>query len=133
MPIGTLSVVASSVLQTNDQRIQKFYGQLKISAFADTYPVGGLVLDSVLAAALMPTTNQPPIRVMVYSCSGPAQGDGYIYQRICATGKLMILQVPPSGSLTTAAPLQEVPSNNTSLSGPFNDTINFVAEYVRNA
>lgn len=129
MALATLSVTASSVIQTNNQRIQKFYGELTISARTDTYPVGGLVLDSVLQAALLPNTNQPPVRVTIQSASG----SGYIYQRIKSTGKMMILQVPPNGSLTTAAPLQEIPSSSTSLTGVFADTIQFVAEYLRNA
>lgn len=128
MAVGTLSVKAG-FLQTNDQRIQKFYGQLLVSAFADTYPVGGLVLDSVLAAGLLPNSNQAPIRVSIFSSGGL----GYIYQRIAATGKMMILQVPATASLTTAAPLKELDSVANALSGPFEDTITFEAHYLRNA
>lgn len=129
MALGTLSVTAGSVVQTNDQRCQTFYGTLTVSAFADIYPAGGMALDSVLQAALLPTSNQAPLRVLIYS----AKGSGYIYQRIASSGKLMILQVPPNGSLTTAAPLQELPSAANSLSGVFNDTIRFEATYLRNA
>jgi len=128
MALGTLAV-AVGFTQTNDQRTQTFYGTLTVSAFADIYPAGGMALDSVLLAALLPTSNQAPIRVLVWSASG----SGYIYQRISSTGKLMILQVPPYGSLTTAAPLQQLPSDANSLSGVFLDTIQFEATYLRNA
>ena len=128
MALATLAVTASSVIQTNDQTVQRFYGKLTISARTDDYPVGGMALDSVLQAALLPRSNQAPIRVMVWSSAG----SGYVYQRIKSTGNLMVLQVPPNGSLTTAAPLQQLPSGGNSLSGVFADTIEFMAEYQRN-
>ena len=127
MASATLSVKAGFT-QTNDQRTQKYYGQLTVSAVGDVYPAGGFALDSVLTAALAPNTNTAAIFVRVSGAGG-----GFIYQRIPSTGKLMVLQIPPNGSLTTAAPLQELPSNSTSLSGVFNDTIQFEAVYLRNA
>jgi len=127
MAQATLSVAGGAV-QTNDQRIQRFYGTLTLSARTDTYPAGGLTLDSVLSAALPVTSNSAMV-----SFRATGAGAGYIYQRIPSTGKLMVLQVPPSGSLTTAAPLQELSSAANSLSGVFADTISFVAEYLRNA
>jgi hypothetical protein len=134
MALATLSVAPGSVaplgpIQSNDQRTQTFYGRLQVSGFSDTYPVGGMALDSVLQAALLPNTNQAPIRVILYS----ETGSGYIYQRIPSTGKLMVLQVPVNGSLTTAAPLNQLPSSLNSLSGVFNDVIGFEATYLRNA
>lgn len=128
MAVGTLSV-AGGFTQTNDQRIQKFYCTLVVSAFADVYPVGGIPLRTVLANALLPTTSQAPLRVLIYS----GAGSGYIYQYISANGKMMILQVPASASLTTAAPLKELDSVANALSGPFEDTILCTVEYLRNA
>ena len=69
MATATLSVVPGSVaplgpIQTNDQRTQTFYGRLTVSGFSDTYPAGGMALDSVLLAALLPTSNSAPIRVL---------------------------------------------------------------------
>jgi hypothetical protein len=134
MALATLSVVPGSVtplgpIQSNDQRTQTFYGRLQVSGFSDTYPVGGMALDSVLLAALLPNSNSAPIRVVLYS----ENGSGYIYQRIPSTGKLMVLQVPVNGSLTTAAPLNQLPSSANSLSGVFNDVIGFEATYLRNS
>ncbi len=131
MAIGTLSVVlgANSPIQDNTQRFQIFTGKLAVSAFADVYPVGGLELKNVLKAGLPVTTNSDPVVVRVQSASG----SGYVYDYIKSTGKLMILQVPPTGSLTTAAPLQENPSGANSLSGPFEDVIEFEVKYLRNA
>ena len=127
MALATFSV-APGFKQTNDQRVARYYFTLALSAPGDTYPVGGIPLKSVLAAALQPTTNSAPLYVQI---TGGAAG--YIYQYIPSTGNLMILQVPPNGSLTTAAPLQQLGSNTNSLSGVFADTITGVAEYLRNA
>ena len=127
MAVATLSVAAGFV-QTNDQRTVKYVGNLTLSAFGDTYPVGGIPLKSVLAAALMPTTNSNPLYVQVTGAQA-----GYIYQYIPSTGNLMVLQVPPSGSLTTAAPLQQLGSNANSLSGVFQDVLQFEVCYLRNA
>lgn len=125
MAIATLSVKAGFT-QSNDQRTQSFWGTLTVSAPTDIYPAGGFALDSVLQAALLPTTNSAPLTVQVNG-----SGSGYIYQRIPSTGKLMVLQVPPNGSLTTAAPLQQYPSS--AVSGIWADTISFEAVYLRNA
>jgi hypothetical protein len=120
-------VVGANPVQTNDQKIQRFIGTLTITG--TQYPVGGIPLDSVLTAALLPNTNTTVLRVTLESRTGL----GYIYQRIASTGKLMILQVPPSGSLTTAAPLQELTSGTSALTSVVNDIIGFVAEYLRNS
>jgi hypothetical protein len=125
MAVATLTVSGglSGTKQTNDQRIQRFYGTLSMP-ITSTYVPGGIPLDSVLQATLLPTSNSAPIRVTLMSLTG----SGYIYQRIAATGKMMILQVPLTGSLTTAAPLVEM------LAGTVvpNENIDFVAEYLRN-
>jgi len=128
MALATLSVAggASAPVQTYDQRTQEFIGTLTVSAPTDTYPVGGFALDSVLLAALLPTSNRAPLYVSVMG-----SGSGYIYQRIPSTGKLMVLQIPPNGSLTTAAPLQQYPSS--AVSGIWADVLTFRAVYLRNA
>ena len=116
--------VAGGAVQTNDQRVQSFLGSLSLGPVASTYVPGGIPLDSVLQAALLPTSNSAPLRVILTSKTG----SGYIYQRIPSTGKMMILQVPLTGSLTTAAPLVEM------LAGTVvpNESIDFRAEYLRN-
>jgi hypothetical protein len=115
----------SGTIRTNDQRMERFIGTLSLGPAGATYVPGGIPLDSVLLATLSPTSNAAPKRVTCDSTTG----SGYIYQRISSTGKLMILQVPLTGSLTTAAPLVEM------LAGTVvpNELINFVAEYFRNA
>lgn len=125
MAVATLSVKPGFV-QSNDQRTQTFWGTLLVSAPTDIYPAGGFTLDSVLLAALLPTSNTGLIG---FQCSGA--GQGYIYQRIPSTGKLMVLQVPFNGSLTTAAPLIQYPSS--AVSGIWADVIGFEAVYLRNA
>lgn len=125
MGLATLSV-KPGFTQSNDQRTQSFWGTLLVSAPTDTYPVGGFILDSVLTAALLPNTNSG---LLGFQAQG--SGSGYIYQRIPATGRLMVLQIPPNGSLTTAAPLQQYPSQQ--VSGIWADTIGFEAVYLRNA
>jgi hypothetical protein len=121
--------ISSNFTQTNDQRIQRFYGTLTVTGRLDTYNPGGIPLDAALAAALLPTTGQAgPLRVLLTSRTG----SGYIYQRIASTGKMMILQVPDTASLTTAGPLQELFAGAT-LSAVFADVIDFTAEYLRNA
>jgi hypothetical protein len=126
MAVAVITVAggASGVIQSNDQRIQKFYGQLSMGPVGATYVPGGIPLDSVLLATLLPTSNDDPEYVRLTSTTG----SGYIYQRIPSTGKMMILQVPLTGSLTTAAPLVEM------LAGTVvpNEAIDFCAEYNRN-
>lgn len=126
MALATFSIPSRGLRQDNTQTYQWFDGFLQLSAFADTYPVGGIPLLAVLKAACLPTG---PLKTLeVWSTAG----SGYIYDYIDATGALMILQVPPSGSLTTAAPLQQLSSAANSLSGVFLDTIRFRARFVRN-
>ena len=125
MALLTLSV-SPGYLVDNTQRKVIVSGRFTVAG--TVYPVGGIPLDSVLLAIPEVTTNSGVRRCICTSDTGT----GYIYQRIAATGKLMVLEVPPSGSLTTAAPLQEfVDSNNAQ--GIANDLINFEAEFLRNA
>jgi hypothetical protein len=100
-------------------------GQLKVTG--TPYIPGGVALDSILLALPEATTNSGVRRCVLTSLSGT----GYIYQRL-SNGKLMILQVPVNGSLTTAAPLNEIPAS-TNMQGINNDLIDFEAEYIRNA
>lgn len=126
-PDPSLITVSSIFIQDNAQKTQTFSGTLTIEN--GFYPQGGIALDSVLLATLQPTTNQPPISVILNSL----KGTGYIYQRIPSTGNLMILQVPQNGSLKTAAPLSEISSATGSLSEVSSDVIQFEAVYRRNA
>lgn len=125
MGLATLSV-KPGFIQSNDQRTQSFWGTLLVSAPTDIYPAGGFVLDSVLLAALLPNSNTGLIGFQAQGA-----GSGYIYQRIPSTGRLMVLQVPFNGSLTTAAPLIQYPSS--AVSGIWADVIGFEAVYLRNA
>lgn len=111
----------------NTQRRIYIQGKILIVGTGN-YPAGGLTLDAVLLALPEAHTNSGVARCIVTS----DVGSGYIWQRIPSTGKLMGLQVPPSGSLTTASPLQQVPSSldNVTLG---NEVLNFKAEFIRNA
>lgn len=126
MALCTLTI--SSVQFDNTQKRQEIYGQINVTPANGTYPAGGITFDSVLLAVPGVTTNSGVKYTQIQS----AAGSGYIYQRIPATGKMMILQLPPNGSLTTAAPMQEIPSS-TNMQGVVNDTIEFKATVFRNA
>jgi hypothetical protein len=119
-------IIDPTFKQTNDQRFQTFKGKLTVGP--GTYPVGGLALDSVFLATLLPTGGTKPRTCWLASLTG----SGYIYQRIDSTGNMMVLQVPPSGSLVTAAPLQQLQSGST-LSAVQADVIEFECSYLRNA
>lgn len=127
MAIGTFTVKAGYQLDNTQKRII-LYCNLQFSAVGDTYPAGGITFDSVLLALPEVTTNSGLQKAWIQSDSA----SGYIYTRVPATGKLQILQIPPNGSLTTAAPLQQIPSS-TNMQGVFNDTISVRAEFLRNA
>lgn len=92
------------------------------------YPANGLALDSVMLAIPEAVTNSGVLRCIVTS----RVGSGYIWLRIAATGKLMGLQVPPSGSLTTAAPLQQLPSTVSDVTLQ-NESLDFELSVKRNA
>src|SRR5271166_1626445 len=104
MALCTLTV--SNLAFDNTQKRQNIYGQINVTPANGTYPAGGIQFDSVLLAQPEVVTNSGVKFTVIQS----ATGSGYIYQRIPSTGCMMILQVPPSGSLTTAAPLQQIPS-----------------------
>jgi hypothetical protein len=128
MALATLSIVQGSQSYDNTQKRITMYCQLQLSSPTATYPVGGIPLDSVLLSDPGVTTNSGVKWTDIRS----DLGTGYIYQRIPSTGTMMILQVPPSGSLTTAAPLQQIPSS-TDLHGVYNDVIGCRATFLRNA
>ena len=126
MSLATISIPASSVQIDNTQKRGHLYCQLVVAG--TVYPAGGIPLDSVLLAVPGVTTNSGIKFTQIMSDSG----SGYIYQRIPATGNMMILQVPPNGSLTTAAPLQQI-SSSLNLQGIINDVIACHATFFRNA
>jgi hypothetical protein len=120
-----LALTVGAYTATNDQKVTTISGSMTITGTGN-YPVGGFAVDSVIKALLEATGTIMAVYVQT------DVGSGYIYNRQPATGKLMVLQVPPSGSLTTAAPLQQVPSTldqNTFAS----ERLNFVARVFRNA
>lgn len=126
MALASFSVLSKGLRRDNTQTYEWYDGFLQLSAFGDTYPAGGIPILAALIAACLPTG---PLKTLeVWSTAG----SGYIYDYIDATGCIMVLQVPPSGSLTTAAPLQQLSSAANSLSGVFQDTIRFRARFVRN-
>ena len=111
---------------SNNQQWERYI--VKLAVGAGTYIPGGLPLLSVLLAALLPKTGGNPISVKLQSQTG----SGYIYQYIQSTGNMMILQVPLTGSLTTAAPLSELLAGST-LSQVQNDVIEADITFDRNA
>lgn len=123
MAVAALTITSKH--GSNDQKWEHYIGTLTVGA--GTYVPGGLALDSVLLAGLLPKSNSAPLRCLLWS----TKGLGYIYQRIRSTGAMMILQVPLTGSLTTAAPLVEILAGST-LSLVQNDEIQFDAVYERN-
>jgi hypothetical protein len=126
MALATLSIVQGTQMYDNTQKRITLYCQLLVAG--TVYPAGGIPLDSVLLSDPGVTTNSGVKWTDIRSDSG----SGYIYQRIPSTGNMMILQVPPNGSLTTAAPLQQIPSS-LNLQGIINDVIGCRATFLRNA
>jgi len=115
----------------NTQKKIIISGTLTIGPAAGVYPAGGPPLDSVLLALPEATTNSGVRRCIMTSRSGR----GYLYQRVATTnlnGTVQVLQIPPNGSLTTASPVQQIPSN-TNMQGIAADVIDFEAEFLRNA
>ncbi len=107
-----------------------FTGQLTVGPNTATYPAGGIPILAALIAALFPTTNDAkPHYVELHS----TLGTGYIYTFIKSTGCMMVLEVPPTGSLTTASPLQELTSGTNSMSEVAADVIAFKIMWRRNA
>jgi hypothetical protein len=112
-------------VQDNWQHTQRFRTSITISD--GIYPVGGIPIDKAMAAALLPTSNRTPRALQAVSLNG----SGFVYDYIRTTGKLMVLVVPPSGSLTSQAPLQEL--NSDAFHKVSLDTIQITVEYDRNA
>ena len=121
-----LTVQAGYIVDNTGHR-RIITGQMRITG-TGSYPAGGLPIDSVMLALPESITNSGLRRIVVNS----DVGSGYVWQRIASTGKLMGLQVPPSGSLTTAAPLQQLPSTIDQVTLG-NELLNFQAEFLRNA
>lgn len=126
--------ISPGVIFDNTQKMERIIGQLTVTG-TGSYPVGGLALDQVLLALAEVKTNSGIRRCTLES----VLGTGYIYQRVqgaspnqATQGTMMILQIPPNGSLTTAAPLQQIPSS-LNMQGVQNDIIEFMAEVFRNA
>ena len=122
MPLAL--TVQTGYVATNDQKTVSILGQMKITGTGN-YPVGGIPIDGAILG--LPEATGAIIRIDCWSDAA----SGYMWTRIPSTGKLMGLQVPPSGSLTTAAPLQQLPStvdNNTLV----NELISFEATINRN-
>lgn len=92
------------------------------------YEVGGIPFDSVILKQSGVQTNSGVREALIWS----TLGTGYIYQR-SPTGNLIILQVPPTGSLTTAAPLQQLSSAAGSLSEVQNDILQVKCWVNRNS
>jgi hypothetical protein len=124
-------VVKPGFVQDNVQHSVEYTGELTIGAGAsDVYPAGGIPILAALIAALFPTTNDTkPHYVELHS----TLGTGYIYTYIKSTGCMMVLEVPPSASLTTAGPLQQLTSGANSLSEVSADVIAFLIKWRRNA
>jgi hypothetical protein len=127
MALCTITVASGYQLDNTQKRIH-LYCQLVVGPATGTYPGGGIPLDSVLLALPEITTNSGVKWTDIRSDSG----SGYIYVRIPSTGTMMILQVPCNGSLTTAAPLNQIPSS-TDMHGIANDNIACHATFLRNA
>lgn len=114
----------------NTARFQRFVGTLTIGPSGATYPAetGGIPIEAAFAAAFSPDSSSGPVEVTLYT----TLASGYVYTYLPTTGKLQILVVPPTGSLTTSSPLQQLGSNSGSLSQVANDVIGFDVTYERN-
>jgi hypothetical protein len=123
----TLTVAAGYEIDNTQKRIH-LYCKLVVAPVTGIYPSGGIPLDSVLLALPEITTNSGVKWTDIRS----GIGSGYIYVRIPSTGTMMILQVPCNGSLTTAAPLNQIPAT-TDMHGICNDSIECHATFLRNA
>lgn len=125
MATALLTVNLDSGMPDNTQKKEVWNGTILVGA--GTYNPGGLDFIAAFRAVALPKSNLPPLRVIFTS----GKGSGYIYQYIEATGKMMVMQVPLTGSLTTAAPLVELLAGST-LSSVQADAIDFQVEFLRN-
>lgn len=127
------------VVIDNLQHSQRITGSLQVTPITTAvYEAGGIPgLDLAILKISGVQTNSGIREMTLWSSTG----SGYIYQRVVPpgvvdngkNGNLMVLQVPPSGSLTTAAPLQQLGSGANSLSGVTEDIIFFEAWVNRNS
>ena len=125
--MANCTLTVTSLNFENCQKRQHIYGQINVTPVSGTYPSGGIPFDAVLLANPEVMTNSGVKYTQIQS----AAGSGYIYQRIPSTGRMMILQVPVNGSLTTAAPLNQIPAS-TNMQGICQDVIEFHATVFRN-
>lgn len=123
MAVAVISISAGYTID-NTQRTSVIDCALTVGP--GTYPNGGLPLAALLEALSGATGKLATVLLWSDTASG------YIYQFVKATGNMMILQVPPSGSLVTAAPLQQLPSGST-LSAVQADTIHAQVRFLRNS
>lgn len=116
----------------NLQHTQRIAGTLTVVP-GTGYEAGGIPLDNALLSLPGVQTNSG-IKTARFNS---IKGTGYIYERVAGAspgqGTLMVLEVPPAGSLTTAAPLQQLGSASNSLSEVATDVISFEAYVLRNA
>ncbi len=111
----------------NTQKFVVIEGKMVLGGTGN-YPAGGVPLDAVLLALPEATTNSGVRSCEMWDESGV---NSYIFTRIPSTGTMMILQVPVNGSLTTAAPLNQLPSSTNMQS--IGSAIHFRARFKRNA
>ncbi len=117
--------VSGSFIPDNSARLQRFIGTLTIGNSAAIYPNGGIPIQAALAAALSPKSSAGPVAIYLYS----TLASGYVYTY--ESGNLVIMTVPPSGSLTSGAPL--TPLTSIALGAAIAaDVIGFDAYYDRN-
>lgn len=125
-------VINPDYLIDNLQHTQRISGRLTVLP-GTGYEVGGIPFDSVVLALPGVTTNSGVHQARMNSL----KGTGYIYERVdngvVGGGTMIVEQVPPAGSLTTASPLQQLGSASNSLSEVANDVIAFEAYVKRNA
>ena len=119
--------VQAGYLVDNTQKKTIISGRLVLGG-SGNYPAGGVPLDSVLLALPEANTNSGVRSCLLWDENGV---NAYIFTRIPSTGNMMILQVPVNGSLTTAAPLNQLPSS-TNMQG-IGSAIHFECHLLRNA
>jgi hypothetical protein len=125
--MAVVLTVQAGYLVDNTQKKIIIEGRMVLGG-SGNYPAGGVPLDSVLLALPEANTNSGVFSCLMWDESGV---NSYIFTRIPSTGTMMILQVPVNGSLTTAAPLNQLPSS-TNMSN-IGSAIHFIAHFKRNA
>jgi len=132
MALAALILINPDFIIDNLQHTQRISGRLTVVP-GTGYEVGGIPFDSVVLGLPGVTTNSGVHQARFNSL----KGTGYIYERVdngnIGGGTMIIEEVPPSGSLTTAAPLQQLGSGSNSLSEVANDVIQFECYVRRNS